>query len=59
MKKLWIQTISEGSRYLVGAGKIRCDVSARDKPEALQRAKQKLSSADRYVIGMAPRRIDR
>jgi hypothetical protein len=58
MKKMWIQTQSEG-RYLVGAGSVRHSVFARDRSDALKKVKAKLSAADRAAISSAPRRVDK
>ena len=58
MKKLWVQPQGEG-RYLVGAGKIRRDVLATDKRDALRRAKATLSAADRAAIATATKRSER
>lgn len=58
MKKLWIQS-QGGSQYLVGAGPVRRSVAARDKQDALRRAKSALTAGDRAAIAATPRRKDR
>lgn len=58
MKKLWIQPQGE-YRYLVGAAKVRKTVGARDKREALQKAKALLTPGERAAIREASTRSER